>query len=173
MGTIKDVQMRFSGFFNGFENAVIDAMESNADLVEETIQEQLASGLNGDEKPLRPTYTNDPWFNTEAAGHWKGKAKAYMKWKAKITPPARSWLGFPERDKDTPNLYIVGMFYASIKAKRTNKGLMIESNIPMGKDIEKKYGSIILKPGRTARGHFVKYHLVPSLKAYYAKWGLL
>lgn len=173
MGTIKEVQERFSRFASGFTDAVLDAMEESSPIVVETIHEQLASGLDGDEQPLRPTYTNDPWFNSEAAGSWKGKGKQYMKWKAKITPPARSWLGFPERDKDTPNLYIIGMFYASIKAKRVSTGLQIESNIPLGKDIEGKYGSIILRPGKTARGYLVKYHIKPALMDYYRKWGLL
>lgn len=173
MGTIAEAQERFAGFMGEFEQVILKTMSDNREEVEEYIREQLYSGLNGREKPLRPTYRNDPWFNSDDAGQWKGRAEQYMKWKKRITAPARSWLGYPERSDDTPNLIITGEFYRSIKAHPFAKGLKIDSEgTPMGGDIERKYGSIIFKPGNKAIGHFVRYLLRPRMMDLYRKWGI-
>lgn len=173
MGTIADAEKRFAGFLGGFESEVVRVMQENRSEVEEYIREQLYSGLNGREKPLRPTYRNDPWFRSEEAGHWKGRAEQYIKWKRSITPPARSWLGYDERSADTPNLIITGEFYGSIHARPFAKGLKIGSEgTPMGADIERKYGNVIFKPGNKAVGHFVEYLLKPRLAEYCRKWGI-
>lgn len=174
MGTIVDVQGKFAGFLGEFEGTVLATMEDNREEVADYIREQLYSGVDGKEKPLRPTYRSDPWFKSEEAGIWKGRATQYMKWKKRITPPARSWLGFPERGADTPNLIITGVFHDSIKARPFSKGLKIGSEgTPMGADIERKYGRDIFRVSDKAVGHFVKYLLGPRLVALYRKWGII
>ena len=161
------------GFADGFTGVVLDVMSARKDDVAEFIREQLYSGLDGKENPLRPTYLNDPWFKSEAAGHWRGRAEAYMKWKRMITPPARSWLGFAERDANTPNLIITGEFYGSISAVPFANGLRIGSDgFAMGGDIERKYGSVIFKPGRRAVAYFIEYFLKGELLEHYRRWGM-
>ena len=118
-----DYARGWSRFANGLENELIKQMHEKKELFEEFITEQLYSGLNGDEVPLRPTYTNDPYFNMYREP--KKAAERYKKWKARIQPPARSYLGFKPRDIDTPNLIIRGDFYSSITAVPIADGVMI------------------------------------------------
>lgn len=173
MGTIADVANLFDGFRAGFENEGVKAIQENSSLVEEYITQQLFSGVDGEGKPLRPTYSADPWFDSYEADIWQGRAKDYKKWKQLITAPARSWLGHPERDPDTPNLIITGTFYESIKASPMSEGVTIDSISPMGGDIEHKYGSSIFKPDDRSREHFVVFKLLPRLIVYFKKWGLV
>ena len=173
MGTIAEAAKIYETFLNGFESAVLDVMKDNSRIIEEYITQQLYSGLDGNSMPLRPTYTGDPWFSSADAGRWRGKAEQYMKWKRSITPPARSWLGHPERSADTPNLFISGEFYSSIKATPLTDGMSIGSNIPMGGDIERKYGSAIFKPDNKSVEHFVSHLLKPRLTDYLKKCHIL
>lgn len=68
MATIKEALDNVTAFVNGFEGEIQNTMYSNKSLVREFVTEQLYSGVNGNDKPLRPTYLNDPWFATDEAG---------------------------------------------------------------------------------------------------------
>lgn len=174
MATLSDAADNFKLFVGGLEKVVKHTIQSNADLVQDFIREQLYSGVNGRGKPLRPTYLNDPFFNSKDAGRWFHNAEGYMKWKMEKTPPAPSYLFLPPRDMKTPNLKIRGDYYSSITAIPINDGLRIESvGVSFGDDIEKKYGSIILAVGPEALGHFMVYFINPALREYYAKFGIL
>lgn len=102
MATIKEALDNVTAFVNGFEGEVQNTMDSNKSLVREFVTEQLYSGVNGNDKPLRPTYLNDPWFATDEAGKWKNNAKGYAKMKKRITKPTPSFQGYPARDIYTP-----------------------------------------------------------------------
>lgn len=155
---------------SGFEDMIKTVLSDSTGQIEEYVIDHLYSGLNGREKPIRPDYLHDPWFNTEDAGQWYKKPEQYMKWKEKIRPPASapSYLGYAPRDKKTPNLVIRGDFYDSITAVPFGGGLRIETRgTSFGDDIEKKYGSIILGVGDKGTEHFVKYRLKPKVKEYF------
>lgn len=172
MGTISEAVKAMAEIEGNFSKEVLEAMTDSRSVVREVIQEQLASGLNGREKPLRPTYLNDPYFKDKDSP-WYGRAKQYMEWKRRITPPARSWLGFPARDIRTPNLFITGVYYDSIQASKGNNGLRIESmDSTMGGDIERKYGSIILGVGNTGKKFLIEYHILPHLRSWLRKFGI-
>lgn len=173
MATITEAANVYQNFFNGFKGVVLNTMKENSNLITEYITEQLFSGLNGDDKPLQPSYTSDPWFNSAEAGRWRGKEKQYMKWKKMITPPARSWLGYPERHADTPNLFINGEFYSTIAVTPFDDGVMIGNSTPLGGDIEQKYGSVIFKPGNKSVEHFVSTLLRPRLLDYLKNCGII
>lgn len=173
MATIKDATEAFNKFANGLEGVIKSAIVDNKLQAVDYVQEQLYSGMNGKDKPLRPTYTGDPWFKSEESGRWYMNAKGYLKWKKDITPPLPSYLGFQPRNDNTPNLIITGDFYSSITAIPITDGIRIETRgTSFGSDIEKKYGSVILGLGPSAKKHFVKYVLNPALKKYFAKFGL-
>ena len=74
---------------------------------------------------------------------------------------------------DTPNLIITGEFYSSIRVNVSSEGLKIGSDTTMGKDIERKYGSIIFGLGQRSRSYFVEYVLSPALKEYFSRFGVL
>ena len=156
---------------DNLEDVLIDQMHKEKDLFEEFITEQLYSGVNGDEEPLRPRYTEDPYFNTFK--NPKKKAEQYKKWKAKIQPPARSYLGFKPRDVDTPNLIIRGDFYASITAIPIADGISIVSQgVEFATDIERKYGNVIYEIGNKAREHYVRHYMLPRIDKLIKECGL-
>ena len=64
MATIKEALDNVTSLVAGFEGEIQNVMDSNKSLVREFVTEQLYSGVNGNDKPLRPTYLNDPWFPT-------------------------------------------------------------------------------------------------------------
>ncbi len=157
----------------GLEGTVASQMHGDTDRIEEFVVEQLYSGLNGDEEPLRPTYTQDPYFKEIYGKHWKKHAVGYAKWKKKIQPPARSYLGFRPRAMDTPNLIIRGDFYSSITAIPIKDGLMVTSEgVSFSADIEKKYTPRIYKIGNKAKKHYITFYVIPQIKDYIKYCGL-
>lgn len=161
----------WSKFANELEDVLIKQMHDKKDLFEEFITEQLYSGLNGDEVPLRPTYTQDPYFLQFK--NPKAEADRYKKWKAKIQPPARSYLGFSPRNIDTPNLIIRGDFYSSITAIPIADGVMIASQgLMFSSDIEQKYGNIIYKISDKAKRHYIIYFMMPRINKFMKECGL-
>lgn len=152
-----------------------DELRSDIPDIEDFVREQLYSGVNGREKPLRPTYTNDPYWMevTKSPKAAKAKGRGYMKYKKKQTPPAASYLGLPPRNEDTPNLIIRGDFYESITAKIAGDTIRISTQgLSFGSDIEKKYGSIIFGLGGHAKSYLIKNKINPALRKYFKKFGL-
>ena len=146
-------------------------MHEEKDLFEEFITEQLYSGLNGREESLSPRYTEDPYFNMFK--NPKEEAERYKKWKAKIQPPARSYLGFKPRNVDTPNLIIRGDFYSSITAIPIDDGISIVSQgVEFSTDIEQKYGHVIYEIGDKARKHYIDFYMLPRIMKLMKECGL-
>ena len=134
-------------------------MEKDAPQFEEYVREQLYSGVDGDENPLIPGYTEDPYFKKTYGEHWKKNAERYKNWKTKIQKPKPSYLGFSARGNNTPNLIIRGDFYSSITAIPISNGIRIASyGVSFGSDIEKKYGYkiAILSGGFTYFGQYLQ-----------------
>lgn len=160
-----ELKQYFAGwkkFSDTLESVLVNQIHDNKSLFEEFVTEQLYSGVNGEEEPLRPKYTEDPYFNTFK--NPKAESERYKKWKAKIQPPARSYLGFKPRDVDTPNLIIRGDFYASITAVPISDGVSIVSQgVEFASDIEQKYGDVIYKIGDKARKHYIDAYMLPRV----------
>ena len=167
MATIKDAENAFRLFAEGYGPMVAKVIAANRDFAEMAVREQMESGLDGNEKELRPNYLNDPYFKTRA------QAVAYMEWKERITPPHPSWLGLRERAVKTPNLRINGFFHRSIQAVPTAGGVRLGSQGPgFATDVEGKYGGALYKLGRTAKRKFYRDYLRRALKEYYRRFGL-
>lgn len=170
---VKEYSERFKKFADGFGTKVVSVIQQNGDTLTDYVREQLYSGLDGNEKPLRPTYLQDPWFNSPDAGRWQGKAKAYMAWKSHITPSAPSYIGLPGRPIETPNLIITGVFYDSIHAAPVQGGALITTEgVDFGRDIERKYGSDIFKISPRARYDFLITKLMPEIQNFWNESGL-
>ena len=58
MATIKEALDNATSLVAGFEGEIQNVMDSNKSLVREFVTEQLYSGVNGNDKPLRPTYSS-------------------------------------------------------------------------------------------------------------------
>lgn len=155
----------------GFEQAVAECLTENKSVVEELIGEQLYSGLDGDSNSLRPSYSDDPFFDIK--GKWYQDSDGYIEWKKKITPPITSpRLNLPPRPIDVPNLYITGTFHESIRAT-INGGKVLINTIGFsdGPEIVSKYGDNILKLGMDAREYIVLEMLRPFVGNFFKKYG--
>lgn len=174
MANIIEAEKNFNALVEGFESMIRNIMAAQKKEVQIYITEQLYSGVNGKDKPLRPTYLNDPYFKSRESGKWYKNARGYMMWKEGITPPyASSWLGIPRRSPDTPNLIIRGDFHNSITAVPFDKGLRIESvGISFSDDIERKYGQAIYRVGSYAKRYFIEKYVKKGIEDYFRKFGV-
>jgi len=174
MANIIDAEKNFNALVEGFSSMIHNIMVAQKEEVPVYITEQLYSGLNGNDKPLRPTYLNDPYFKSIESGKWYKNARGYMLWKQSITPPyASSWLGIPRRSPETPNLIIRGDFHNSIVAVPVDKGLRIGSvGVDFSSDIERKYGQAIYKLGSYAKKHFIEKYVKKGISDYFRRFGV-
>lgn len=174
MANIIEAEKNFNALVEGFESMIRNIMAAQKKEVQIYITEQLYSGVNGKDKPLRPTYLNDPYFKSRESGKWYKNARGYMMWKEGITPPyASSWLGIPRRSPDTPNLIIRGDFHNSITAVPFDKGLRIESvGVSFSDDIERKYGQAIYRVGSYAKRYFIEKYVKKGIEDYFRKFGV-
>ncbi len=160
----------------GFEGEVLKCMDENRYEMVLDVREQLYSGVDGEDKPLSPSYSADPWFREPRAGffdedlgHWVScfmHPELYVEWKRRITPPEPGRrTGLPPRQDDQPNLFIIGTFHQSLDAKATAKGVEIFTfGWNEGPAVERKYGSQIFGLGTAATGHFNDDFLMPWLR---------
>ncbi|MDD6210512.1 MAG: ABC transporter [Bacteroidales bacterium] len=170
---IKEAFEQFRKMKSGLPGMIEDELRRVR--IEELVKDQLYSGIDGKGNALRPTYTEDPYWRTvtktdKAA---KRRGEQYRDFKAKITPPQGSFLGFSPRNTNTPNLIIRGDFYDSIKSDVRNWGVKIYSEgFYASGDIERKYGKEIFGLTRIAKGYIVRNHLAPALYKYFKDYGL-
>lgn len=155
----------------GFEQTVAECLTQNKSVVEDLIGEQLYSGLDGDTNSLRPSYSDDPFFDIK--GRWYHDSDGYIEWKKNITPPIASpRLNLPPRPLDVPNLYITGTFHESIRATVNGGKVSINTvGFSDGPDIVGKYGDNILNIGMDAREYIVLEMLKPFVGNFFKKYG--
>lgn len=159
------------GIVTEFEQACAECLTQNKSIVEDLIGEQLYSGLDGDTNSLRPSYSDDPFFDIK--GRWYHDSDGYIEWKKKITPPITSpCLNLPPRPVDVPNLYITGTFHESIRATVNGGKLLINTvGFSDGPDIVRKYGDNILNLGMDAREYVVLEMLKPFIGNFFKRYG--
>lgn len=164
---------RIKEMLSGLVPMIQEQFQKDGPDVEEFIREQLYAGVDGNDQPLTPTYLDDPYFVERYGPHAAKKANNYVTYKKRITSPTPSYLGYPARDPNTPNLIIQGDFYSSITAKPITGGLRVESlGTTFGKDVESKYGSQIFGIGARSREYYFKYGLRPAIKNYLKGYGI-
>ena len=134
---------------------VSEIMRNDTDDLRELVKDQLYAGLDGDEKELRPTYFEDPYFKSRQT------AERYSKWKDALSQRGESI--FAPRKSGTPNLIITGTaFYNRIRVDVTDS-IIIKSGGLSDKLIS-KYGESILKLSKTAIGYYIEEKLYKKLK---------
>lgn len=174
--TVQEMSDRIGSIARGFGEQVLRCMDENRYEMVLDVREQLYSGVDGDDRPLSPSYLSDQWFREPRAGffdddlgHWVScfmHPELYVEWKRRITPPeAGRRTGIAARADDQPNLFIVGTFHGSIDAKATPRGVEIFTfGWPEGPVVERKYGSQIFGLGTASTGHFNEAFLMPWLR---------
>ena len=162
---------RFQRFAENLRGEIISSLVKDRYEFVIYVKQQLYSGLDGYEQPLRPTYMTDPYFKEVYGKNWVNEARRYMNWKEDITPPSPSFLGFNPRKKETPNLIVTGEFYSSITANGTPDGFSIgTSGLSFGNEIEGKYGSKIFKISPSAKKYYAAHFLYKSIAGIYKRY---
>lgn len=171
MASIYEVSKIINAIATGIEDECLKCMDENKNIIRDSIQEQLFSGIDGTDRCLTPTYDNDPYFNEP--GPWQNKAQSYKRWKEKITPPISSYLlNLPPRPTEVPNLFITGTFYDSIRVRKGTAGISVFTDgFIDGPDIQKKYGDNIFSLGSSAKEYFILMHLRPWLERFFNDCG--
>lgn len=171
MGTILDLRNKIKELNDEFPKTVEESLRNSGNVIRDIIQDQLLSGLDGNMRPLTPTYLTDPYFETKA------QAIRYMEWKKRITPPVMSdILHLPPRDDDTPNLIIRGDYYDSITPSIVGSGksakLVVRSEgFYAGNDIENKYGKAHLGLTDKGRAYLISEKVYPAVAALIKRLG--
>lgn len=116
-------------------NNILDSLNLTS-----AIKAQIDSGIKGDGSELRPTYMDDPFFQSaDEAQKWIRK---YRKYEVKSYP---QW-NLPTRSVNTPNLNITGsLFFDYITADSNNGYVEIQAvGSPIEAELRAKYGDDIL-----------------------------
>ena len=179
--TIAEVTDVISKIAAGLKDVCVECLQNNADVIRNSISEQLYSGLDGDGKHLTPTYLDDPYFTSrktpwyhydEDTGKEYHGAVGYKQWKMDITPPEGSeMLGLPPRPDNVPNLFIDGTFHNSLEYSMGEESVIIISGDANGSDIVAKYGPKILTIGSAAVRYFNQTYMWPAIDEFYQKCG--
>ena len=111
------------------ENIATEVMVEYAPDIEMLNRDQMMKGQDQDGKPIRPFYSEDPFF------HSRAEAEAYATWKWQITPN-------PQRDRDTPNLFINGQYHYSRQMFIEGGKIIFKSQDHNAKEIESKYKNL-------------------------------
>lgn len=168
MATIKGASDTFQRLNAGFQPMLTQLIQSNGMELGGYVREQLWSGLDGDEKELRPTYLTDPYFKERYGSAWRIMAERYADWKMEITPPSSGRLGFRPRDRVVPNLFIDGTFHRSIMPRNIDGGITFSSQVGFATEIEQKYHDTIYKVSRTARKRFLDDFVRGAIRTYFS-----
>lgn len=168
MATIKGASDTFARLNAGFPPMLTQLIQANGMELGGYVREQLWSGLDGDEKELRPTYLTDPYFKERYGSAWRIMAERYADWKMEITPPSSGRLGFRPRDRVVPNLFIDGTFHRSIMPRNIDGGITFSSQVGFATEIEQKYHDTIYKVSRTARKHFLDNFVRGAIRDYFS-----
>ena len=168
MATIKGASDTFARLNAGFQPMLTQLIQANGMELGGYIREQLWSGLDGDEKELRPTYMTDPYFKERYGSAWRIMAERYADWKMEITPPSSGRLGFRPRDRVVPNLFIDGTFHRSIMPRNIDGGITFSSQVGFATEIEQKYHDTIYKVSRTARKRFLDDFVRGAIRTYFS-----
>lgn len=155
MADIRTATKNITAIVGSLPSELAGLIHEHANDVESYIREQLWSGLDGQEKELRPTYLTDPYFKQRYGEGWRLMAEKYADWKMDITPPSSGRLGFRPRARVVPNLFIDGTYHRSIMADKIDNGVSIGATASFAGEIEQKYGEYIYQVGRTARKKFI------------------
>jgi hypothetical protein len=129
--TIRDYLNKVITAKEQLPDAVNNALFQNEAKIVDLNKAQLYDGKDIFGNDIRPFYSQDTFFKTQA------QAQGYIKWKQKITPNS-------SRNPDAPNLFINGFHYSMIGLLKKGKDVFIgiKSSNKITSSIESKYKDI-------------------------------
>ncbi|MDF2189284.1 hypothetical protein [Paraflavitalea sp. CAU 1676] len=132
----------------------VEAVKQTTNDIRDYNLDQLLNGLDNEGKMIRPTYLEDPYFDTveEAVG--------YMEYKRKISPFSAI------RPPEAPNLYINGFYHSTRTVKVMGDKIVYDSTFEEADEIDRKYHHKLDGLNPASRKHFIENVLRPLWKRY-------
>jgi hypothetical protein len=127
---IATLQRNIVSILKNIDEMVMEAAGKHEEFIVASNRSQMWDGKNVNNEPIKPSYSEDPYFKNP------GAAQRYAEWKYKITPSSK-------RDKDTPNLYITGPFHRSIELVKNKGFLQLTTKTSMGQKIISKFSNVL------------------------------
>jgi hypothetical protein len=138
MATILDMKKRFEQFHQRTDEIIYGAIKDNEQDLNDLNLEQIYSGKTSTGENLRPSYLEDPYWDTHKFRGQTGirAAIAYSNWKDQITPN-------PFRNPGIPNLFINGYYHSKRTTLVSPGGEIIhDDSASFGDDIKAKYKNL-------------------------------
>lgn len=158
MATILAMKKRFEEFHQRTDEIIYGVMKENEQDLNDVNLEQIYSGKDNKGENLRPSYLEDPYWNTHKFRGQTGlqAAQAYSNWKDEITPN-------PLRNPGYPNLFINGYYHSKRRVLISPGGEIIhDDSASFGDDIKRKYPNLDGLGGRF-KTIFLKQYVQPVL----------
>jgi hypothetical protein len=150
--TIRGLYDRIDGL--NTDLIAVEAVKQTTGDIREYNLDQLLNGLDNEGHFIRPSYLEDPYFDTveEAVG--------YMEWKRKISPYSTI------RPPETPNLFINGYYHSTRTVKVEGDRIVFASTFEEADEIDRKYHGKLDGLNLDSRKRLVENVLRPIWKKY-------
>ena len=142
---------------------VLDKVVSdNKDVLLSLNRDQMLLGRDADGDVLSPSYLQDPYFKTQAA------AQSYARMKYALESSHRSLLWtpvklYPEKDRNTPNLIVTGLFQNGLFITTGGGSFDINSSYVASGDINRKYKGRVFGIAPKSKEYFYLEFIKPIL----------
>lgn len=169
---LEDVALRLEQYRNKLTWRSVQTIVNKAliDSRQDIIQmnrDQLAAGLDAQERNLRPTYLTDRYFNSLKEGNRYANFKKHY-----IDKPRFAFYQYTPAISPTPNIYLTGYFYSNIvveKAKLSPDGgldIAIGNASAITEDIVSKYGAEVLGLTQRHAEYLYEWYIKFNIDAY-------
>lgn len=148
--TIKGLYKRIEGL-NTDQLAAASLQKTTGRILDANL-DQLLNGLDKEGNSIRPTYQEDPFFDSPE------EAQGYSDWKDRISPFSAI------RKPGTPNLFINGHYHSTIRVEVKGDKIVYGSDFAEADDIEDKYNDKLYGLNPESRKRFIEEVLRPVWK---------
>lgn len=139
-----------------------EVVESRKDVILSLNRDQMLLGRDAEGKVLSPTYLDDPYFTSP------DKAERYAHMKYKLESEHRAMIEhpslYPDKDKNTPNLIVTGVFQSGMFINVGSGTFTIGSTYKDSNDIESKYRGLVFGLSPESKEYFYNHYLKERLK---------
>ena len=139
-----------------------EVVESRKDVILSLNRDQMLLGRDAEGKVLTPSYIDDPYFKTKrhADMYRHMKYKLESEHRARIEHPSL----YPDKDKNTPNLIVTGVFQSGMFINVGSGTFTIGSTYKDSNDIESKYRGLVFGLSPESKEYFYNHYLKERLK---------
>lgn len=141
---------------------VDNVVSDNKDILLSLNRDQMLLGRDNEGNILSPSYLLDPYFKTQEA------ALNYARMKYSLEQQHKSLIWnpvylFPDKDKNTPNLIVTGLFQDHLFITTGSGKYEISSTYIDSSDINRKYNNKVFGLAPQSRNYFWLEYIKPIL----------